>query len=46
MKIQLLPEMKTDLLDGIEWFDKIAAGLGERFEAEFYACLHRLKGQS
>jgi len=43
MKAKLSKHSKTDLLDGIDWFDGISVGLGDKFEAEFYFSLERVK---
>lgn len=42
MKVLLLPEAKTDLLDGIDWFDRISPQLGDQFETEFYSGVDRV----
>ena len=31
------------MLRGIDWFDRISNGLGEKFVAEFYVALERVK---
>jgi hypothetical protein len=43
MKARLTPHTEDDLLRGIVWFDRISIGLGEKFEAEFYLALERVK---
>ena len=43
MRATLSKHVKTDLFGGIEWFDKIALGLGDEFESEFYFALERVK---
>ena len=43
MKARLTAHTEADLLRGIDWFDRIATGLGEAFEAEFYRALERVK---
>ncbi|MCO6455362.1 MAG: type II toxin-antitoxin system RelE/ParE family toxin [Pirellulaceae bacterium] len=43
MKAILTPETESDLLRGIEWFDRIAPGLGDQFELEFFNALNRIK---
>ncbi len=43
MKAVLSKYTKLDLLAGIDWFDGISHGLGDEFEAEFYAALQRVK---
>jgi hypothetical protein len=43
MKARLTPHTEDDLLRGIDWFDRISIGLGEKFEAEFYLALERVK---
>ena len=43
MNLVLLPIAEHDLLDGIDWFDQISIGLGDRFESEFYACIERIQ---
>ena len=43
MKARLTGHTEIDLLRGIDWFDCIAIGLGEKFEAEFYIALERVK---
>ncbi len=43
MNARLTEYTKLDLLRGIDWFDGIAMGLGDRFELEFYAALERVK---
>jgi hypothetical protein len=43
MKARLTPHTENDLLRGIDWFDRISNGLGEKFEAEFYLALERAK---
>ena len=44
MKVLLLPEAETDLLDGIGWFEQVSLHLGDQFEAEFYAVVDRIAG--
>ena len=39
MKARLTVHTEIDLLRGIDWFDSISIGLGEKFEAEFYIAL-------
>ncbi len=46
MKAKLSKHSKTDLLDGIDWFDGISVGLGDKFEAEFYFAFERVKANS
>ena len=43
MRAILSKHVKTDLFGGIHWFDKIALGLGNEFESEFYFALERVK---
>ncbi len=43
MKAVLAPETASDLLRGIEWFERIAIGLGEQFELEFFNALERIE---
>ncbi len=43
MKVKLTTGTVADLLRGINWFDRIALGLGDRFELEFYDALDRIK---
>ncbi|MCG8583838.1 MAG: type II toxin-antitoxin system RelE/ParE family toxin [Pirellulales bacterium] len=43
MRATLTRETENDLLRGIAWFDKIAPGLGDQFELEFYRALDRVK---
>ena len=43
MNAQLTAETEADLLRGIRWFDRIALGLGDQFESEFYNALERIK---
>ena len=43
MKARLTAQTEIDLLRGIDWFDRISVGLGEKFEAEFYLALERVK---
>ena len=43
MRARLTAHTEADLLRGINWFDRISAGLGETFEAEFYRALERIK---
>ncbi len=43
MKARLTARTETDLLRGIDWFDRISIGLGEMFEEEFYCALERVK---
>jgi len=43
LRATLSKHVKTDLFGGIEWFDKIALGLGDEFESEFYFALERVK---
>lgn len=43
MKVRLTAHTAADLLRGIDWFDRISTGLGEKFEAEFYRALERVK---
>ena len=43
MNAQLTAETEADLLRGIRWFDRIALGLGDQFESEFYHALERIK---
>ncbi len=43
MDVYLLPETRSDLLAGIEWFDSLRSGLGDDFEIEFYSALERVK---
>lgn len=43
MKARLTAHTEADLLRGIDWFDRIATGLGDAFEAEFYHALERVK---
>jgi len=43
MKAILTPETESDLLRGVEWFDRIASGLGDQFELEFFNALDRIK---
>lgn len=43
MKARLTAHTEIDLLRGIDWFDIISTGLGEKFEAEFYIALERVK---
>jgi len=42
MKVVLLPKAEQDLLDGIDWFQRISPSLGTKFENEFYACIDRI----
>lgn len=39
MNAKLTSETQEDLLRGMEWFDKIAFGLGNQFESEFFVRL-------
>ncbi len=34
---------KLDLLNSIDWFNSISAGLGDQFETEYYTALQRVK---
>ncbi|MCY2982998.1 MAG: type II toxin-antitoxin system RelE/ParE family toxin [Planctomycetota bacterium] len=43
MNALLTAETEADLLRGITWFEKIAIGLGDQFESEFYIALARIK---
>jgi hypothetical protein len=43
MKVKLTAGTVADLLRGIKWFDRIALGLGNQFETEFYDALDRIK---
>lgn len=43
MKARLTRDTEMDLLHGIDWFDSIAIGLGDKFENEFYLALERVK---
>jgi hypothetical protein len=43
MKAKLTADTQFDLLRGIEWFESIASGLGDKFEFEFYEALERVK---
>jgi hypothetical protein len=43
MNAKLTAATLTDLLRGMNWFEKIAAGLGDQFEFEFYNALERVK---
>jgi len=43
MNVKLTAETEADLLRGIEWFDRISPGLGDRFASEFYRSLERIK---
>ena len=43
MNVKLTAATATDLLRGIHWFDRIALGLGDQFELEFYNALDRIK---
>jgi hypothetical protein len=43
MNAKLTSETQEDLLRGMEWFDRIAFGLGDQFESEFFSALERIK---
>jgi hypothetical protein len=43
MKVVLTTGTVADLIRGIKWFDRIALGLGDQFEIEFYDALDRIK---
>lgn len=43
MNVRLTTRTVADLLRGIDWFDRIALGLGDQFEMEFYYALDRIK---
>ncbi len=43
MNVKLTAGTVADLLRGITWFDRIAVGLGDQFELEFYDALDRIK---
>ena len=43
MKAKLTPATESDLLRGIDWFERIAVGLGSQFETEFFNALERIK---
>ncbi len=43
MKARLTAHTEIDLLRAMDWFDRIAIGLGEEFLAEFYLALERVK---
>lgn len=42
MIAKLTEDSQRDLLRGIDWFEKISTGLGDRFESEFYNALNRI----
>ena len=39
MNAKLTADTEVDLLRGIRWFDRIALGLGDQFQIEFYDAL-------
>ncbi|MFO0943642.1 MAG: type II toxin-antitoxin system RelE/ParE family toxin [Pirellulales bacterium] len=43
MKVRYTEQSVADLLRGIDWFDRIAPGLGDQFESEFYNSIDRIK---
>ncbi len=43
MKARLTAHTESDLLRAIDWFDRLSLGLGDKFEAEFYLALERVK---
>lgn len=43
MKARLTAQTEIDLLRGMDWFDCVSIGLGDKFEAEFYLALERIK---
>ena len=43
MKARLTAYTESDLLRGVDWFDRLSLGLGDKFEAEFYLALERVK---
>jgi len=43
MKARLTAQTEMDLLRGMDWFDRVSIGLGEKFKAEFYLALERIK---
>ncbi|MEZ6135861.1 MAG: hypothetical protein R3C53_13220 [Pirellulaceae bacterium] len=43
MKLKFTLDTQSDLLRGIDWFERIAIELCDRFELEFYAALERIK---
>lgn len=43
MNAKLTADTEVDLLRGIRWFDRIALGLGDQFQIEFYDALERVK---
>ena len=42
MIAKLTEDSQRDLLRGIDWFERISPGLGDRFESEFYNALNRI----
>ncbi|MFM8400318.1 MAG: type II toxin-antitoxin system RelE/ParE family toxin [Pirellula sp.] len=42
MIAKLSEDSQRDLLRGIDWFERISPGLGDRFESEFYNALNRI----
>lgn len=42
MIAKLTEDSQRDLLRGIDWFERISPGLGDRFESEFYKALNRI----
>ena len=42
MIAKLTEDSQRDLLRGIDWFERISPGLGDRFESEFYHALKRI----
>ncbi|KAA1257067.1 hypothetical protein LF1_56290 [Rubripirellula obstinata] len=43
MNARLTAYTESDLLRGIDWFDRLSMGLGDKFEIEFYSALERVK---